>query len=203
MKNIASFALGIEDSKNLMPVNLSQISDGEIIDLVLAGDRRAYGELYKRYLDEIYRYLFYRVAKNQQEAEDLTQEVFIRAWDVISRSSKRKKKGNFRALVYRIAHNLSVDRWRTSKDEPSLQAEDLEVDVADFTTPEKRVLAQERSQALAAAVRELDPQLQNVFICRFINGLSHAETAQSLGLKEGHVRVLQHRALKKIRITLK
>ena len=50
--------------------------------------------------------------------------------------------------------------------------------------------------------RELDPQLQDVFICRFINKLSHAETARTLGLKEGHVRVLQYRALKKIRITL-
>jgi len=185
-----------------MHPNLSLITDGEIIDLVCAGDQRAYGELYKRYLDEIYRYLYYRVARNQQEAEDLTQEVFIRAWDVISRTGKRKKQANFRALAYRIAHNLSVDRWRTSKDEHPLQEEDLGLGAADLATPEKRVLVQERSQALAAAIKELDPQLQDVFICRFINELSHAETAQSLGLKEGHVRVLQHRALKKIRITL-
>lgn len=202
MKDIVSFASGIEDSKNLMPVNLSQISDGEVIDLVLAGNKRAYGELYKRYLDEIYRYLYYRVAKNQQEAEDLAQDVFLKAWDVISRTKKRKKKSNFRALAYRIAHNLSVDRWRTSKDEKSLQEVDLEVNFADFATPENRVLDQEQSQALAAAVRELDPQLQNVFICRFINQMSHAETAASLGLKEGHVRVLQYRALKRIRIVI-
>jgi RNA polymerase sigma factor (sigma-70 family) len=83
-----------------------------------------------------------------------------------------------------------------------LQEQDLGLDAADFATPEKKVLIQERSQALAAAVRELDPQLQDVFICRFINKLSHAETARTLGLKEGHVRVLQYRALKKIRITL-
>jgi RNA polymerase sigma-70 factor (ECF subfamily) len=202
MKNIASLSLNIKGKKILMPAKLSQISDGEIMDLVCAGNERAYGELFKRYLDEIYRYLYYRVARNQQEAEDLTQEVFIKAWDVIIKTKKRKKKSNFRALLYRIAHNLSVDRWRTSKDEQSLQEEDLGVDAADFTTPEKRVLVQERSQALAAAVRELDPQLQNVFICRFINELSHAETAQCLGIKEGHVRVLQHRALKKIRIIL-
>ena len=185
-----------------MPGNLSQISDGDIVDLVVAGNERAYGELYKRYLDEIYRYLYFRVAKNQQEAEDLTQEVFIKAWDVITRSSKRNKEGNFRALTYRIAHNLSIDRWRTTKDEQPLQEQDLGLDAADFATPEKKVLIQERSQALAAAVRELDPQLQDVFICRFINKLSHAETARTLGLKEGHVRVLQYRALKKIRITL-
>jgi RNA polymerase sigma-70 factor (ECF subfamily) len=202
MKNLASLSVNIKGKENLNPLNFSQISDDEIIDLVLGGNSRAYGELYKRYLDEIYRYLYYRVARNQQEAEDLAQEVFLNAWEAISKTRKRKKKSNFRALAYRIAHNLSVDRWRTHKDEKPLQEEDLGVMGADFVTPEKKVLAQEQSQALAAAVRELDPQLQNVFICRFINQLSHAETAQSLGLKEGHVRVLQYRALKKIKINL-
>ncbi len=202
MKNIVSFAIGTEDKNNKMPANLSQISDNEIIDLVCAGNERAYGELYKRYLDEIFRYLYYKVAKNQQEAEDLTQEVFIKAWGVISKTKKRKSKSNFRALVYRIAHNLSVDRWRTRKNEGTLQEDDLGMNAADLNTPEKSILDQERNQELAAVVRELEPQLQNVFICRFINGLSHTETAESLGLKEGHVRVLQYRALKKIRISL-
>lgn len=187
-----------------MSINLSQLSEEEILNLVRGGNDRAYGELYKRYLEEIYRYLFYRVAKDQQEAEDLTQEVFIRAWDVISKTKNRRSKGNsnFRALVYRIAHNLSVDRWRTSKDEQSIQEEDLKTESANLVTPEKTIIAQERDEELYTAVKELDTQLQNVFICRFINGLSHAETAQSLGLNEGHVRVLQYRALKKIRISL-
>lgn len=199
---VAGFAQGIKGKRNRMPVNLSQLTDHEIIDLVHAGNQRAYGELYKRYLDEIYRYLYYRVAKNQQEAEDLTQEVFIKAWDVISRTKKSKAKSNFRALAYRIAHNLSVDRWRTRKNEQSLQAAELGLDAADLTSPEKRIMVQQRNQRLAAAVQDLDPQLQNVFICRFINQLSHAQTAESLGLKEGHVRVLQHRALKKIKIKI-
>ena len=185
-----------------MTVNLSQLSEDEILNLIRNGNDRAYGELYKRYLDEIYRYLYYRVAANSQDAEDLTQEVFIKAWNVISKAKNGNNKNNFRALVYKIAHNLSVDRWRTRKNEQPLQEDELGVNSADLNSPEKSIMDQERNQELAVAVRKLDPQLQNVFICRFINGLSHAETAQSLGLNEGHVRVLQHRALKKIRITL-
>ena len=185
-----------------MTVNLSQPSEDEILNLVRDGNERAYGELYKRYIDEIYRYLYYRVATNSQDAEDLTQEVFIKAWDVISKAKNGNNKNNFRALVYKIAHNLSVDRWRTRKNEQPLKEDDLGVNSADLNTPEKSIMDQEGNEELAVAVRELDPQLQNVFICRFINGLSHAATAQSLGLNEGHVRVLQHRALKKIRITL-
>lgn len=185
-----------------MAVNLSQLSEDEILNLVCDGNERAYGELYRRYLDEIYRYLYYRAARNQQEAEDLTQEVFIRAWDVISRAKSRKSKNNFRALLFKIAHNLSVDRWRTNKGELSLQEEGSRTDDADLDTPEESMMARELKQELVAVIRKLDSQLQNVFICRFVIGLSHAETAQSLGLKEGHVRVLQHRALKKIRISI-
>lgn len=184
-----------------MSHNLSHLPENDILTLVQEGNDRAYGELYRRHLDEIYRYLYYRVAANSQDAEDLAQEVFIRAWDVISRSNNGRNAGSFRALVYRIAHNLSVDRWRTRKNEQPLE-DNLGVNSDAVNSPEQRLVDQERTQEMVAAVRELEPQLQNVFICRFLNNLSHAETAQSLGLNEGHVRVLQHRALKKIRMTL-
>ena len=176
----------------------SKASDEKIIKAVIQGDTQAYGELYKRYLDDIYRYVYYR-AVNHLEVEDLIQEVFIKAWEVILKN--QPKKYNFRALVYRIAHNLTVDRWRTKKQEISL--EKVESLPAPMLTPEQLTESNEESLDLAEAIRELQPQLQEVFICRFINGLSHAETAHILELTEGHVRVLQHRALKKIRIAIK
>ena len=185
-----------------MSHNLFQLPEYEIIALVREGNHRAYGELYRRYLDEIYRYLYYRVARNQLEAEDLAQEAFLRAWEVISKHKKSRKNSSFRALLYRIAYNLAVDRWRSQKADLSLEEEKGGIQISVSDLPENQVLVQEQTQELVKAVRELEPQLQNVFICRFINGLSHAETAQSLGLKEGHVRVLQFRALKKIRISV-
>lgn len=186
-----------------MSSNLSQATEYEIITSVREGNQRAYGELYRRYLDEIYRYLYYRVARNGPEAEDLAQEVFLRGWEAIIKSRKSPTKSNFRALLYRIAHNLAVDRWRAAKNDLLLGDEIRDIHDQDAVMPEKKILVREQNQILAEAVRELDPKLQNVFICRFINGLSHAETAQVLELKEGHVRVLQHRALKQIRITVK
>ena len=186
-----------------MASNLSLISEAEILTLVRDGDTRAYGELYNRYLDEIYRYLYFRVARNQPEAEDLAQEVFLKGWKALTSGSRSRKKSNFRALLYRIAHNLAVDRWRTEKDEMSLEDGRPSIQASEDEMPEYQILTTEQNQELAAAIRELDPNLQDVFICRFINVLSHAETAQILGLKIGHVRVLQHRALKQIRITIK
>ena len=183
-----------------MPSDYSKASDEKIIKAVIHGDIQAYGELYERYLDEIYRYVYYRAA-NHLEAEDLAQVVFIKAWEMILK--KQPKKYNFRAFVYRIAHNLMVDRWRTQKQERSLEVENVESIPDPAPTPEQIMLSNEESHNLAEAIRELEPRLQHVFICRFINGLSHAETAQTLGLTEGHVRVLQHRALKKIRVVIK
>lgn len=185
-----------------MTANLSQLSEDDLLDLVRDGNVRAYGELYDRFLDEIYRYLFFRVARNQLEAEDLAQEVFLKAWDVISRPKKSSKKDNFRALLYRISHNLAVDRWRGHKEQVAWDEENPPAAASAGELPEAKLVAQEQSLMLAEAVRELEPKLQEVFICRFINNLSHAETAQVLGLKEGHVRVLQHRALKKIRVEI-
>jgi RNA polymerase sigma-70 factor (ECF subfamily) len=176
---------------------LSRLPDEKLIKRVLSGDTRAYGVLYERYLDEIYRYVYYRVAKNSLETEDLTQVVFIKAWDVILQD--RAENYNFRALIYQIAHNLVIDRWRTLKTELLIDEQLME---GAIPKPEQQIIMNEESDELVRVIRELEPKLQEVVICRFINELSHAETARSLGLTEGYVRVLQYRALKKMRVLI-
>ena len=181
-----------------MPLKFSKASDVEVIKKILSGDGKAYGELYQRYLDEIYRYVFYRVAKNHLEAEDLTQNVFIKAWEVIL--DNKTENYHFRALVYRIARNLTIDRWRTQKTEQSFDESNSQLIENSAFEPEQQIISNEANDDLLQAIRALKPDQQDVIICRFINELSHAETAQALGLTESHVRVLQHRALNELRI---
>lgn len=184
-----------------MPSDYTKASDEELIKAVIQGDNHAYGELFNRYLNEIYRYVYYRVASNHLDAEDMIQVVFFRAWEVIL--NNQPKKYNYRALIYRIAQNLTIDRWRTQKKETSLEEVNSRSQVKETApTPDQLTFQNEESRKLAAAIRDLESRLQNVIVCRFINGLSHAETAKALGLTESHVRVLQHRALKKIRIAI-
>ncbi len=173
----------------------------KVIKMVLDGDVQAYGILYDCYYDEIYRYVYYRVARSETEAEDLTQIVFIRAWKVVSK--KKTKKTNFRSLVYRIAHNLVIDYYRTRKNDVPLEKKMIESMPSNSLTPEELALEKDDHQSVLNAIRELEPQYQDVLICRFINGLSHAETAKILDLSVGHVRVLQHRALKRIQVEIK
>lgn len=177
-----------------MPPIQQEWSDAELVDRAASGDAAAFGDLYERYLDDIYRYIFYRVG-DEAEAEDLTENVFLKAWQALPKS--RRRIDSFRAWIYRIAHNLVIDGYRTRKATHSL---DEFVSLRD-EAPSPEALAQlsDESSRLVRKFAQLKPQLRQVLLCRFVSGLSHAETARVLDLKKGHVRVLQHRALKEIR----
>jgi RNA polymerase sigma-70 factor (ECF subfamily) len=166
----------------------------ELIARSIDGDTGAFGTLYERYLGAIYRYVYYSVP-DHAEAEDLTENVFLKAWQALPRF--RLQEAGFRAWLYRIAHNAIIDRHRTRK-----RTEPLE-EVAHLRdpapTPETVVEADQEVLRLSAALSRLKPKARQVILCRFISGLSHAETAEALGVSEGHVRVLQHRALKRMR----
>jgi len=154
--------------------------------------------LYERYLERIYRYVYYRVS-DHDEAEDLTETVFLKAWEALPRF--RVKGATFGAWLYRIAHNTVVDRHRTQRAAlPLSQA--LDVRDGGASSPEAVAEAEQESTWLQTALSRLEPRLQEVILNRFVNGLSHRETAGVMGLRESHVRVLQHRALQEMRDAL-
>jgi len=165
----------------------------ELVDRALSGDAEAFGDLYELYLDEIYRYIYYRVAE-PAEAEDLTEMVFLKAWETLPESTE--PMDDIRAWLYRVAHNLVIDRHRTQKQTVPLEET---LTHGDHPTPEGAALNLDASRELALKIGQLKPVLQQVLLCRFVSDMSHAETARTMGLREGHVRVLQYRALKEIR----
>ncbi len=169
-------------------------SDPDLVARATRGDAGAFGDLYERYLDEIFRFIFYRVL-DQEEAEDLTERVFLKAWEALPRGPR--PIANFRAWIYRVARNQVIDRHRTRK--AAVPLEEVATLRDGSPAPEAVAQAREESAELAAVLARLEPRYQQVLVCRFVNGLSHAETAQVLGLKENHVRVLQHRALQEVR----
>jgi RNA polymerase sigma-70 factor (ECF subfamily) len=178
--------------------NGNQLSDDELLDLVAKGNKRAFGALYERYIDAIYRYVLFQVGGNEVDAEDVTEEVFLRAFKMVLK--KRKKNSNFKALIYRIAHNLVIDRYRTRKSLVSLeQVEELK---DTNPHPESWVQNSELSEDLVAAIKELKPKMQKVIILRFIVGADTSETADIMGISEGYVRVLQYRALQELKTSV-
>ncbi len=177
-----------------MPPQSSHPSDEDLIARAMQGDAMAFGDLYERYLTPLYRYVFYRV-NDVAEAEDLTEQVFLKAWEALGRYQLRAVP--FSAWLYRIAHNAIADQYRTRKATLPLEGQLLLLDTTGG--PEDRLDWRETIESVAHALTQLAPIHQQVLTLRFISGLSHAETARVLERSEEAVRVLQHRALTALR----
>lgn len=175
-------------------IDWSALPDAELVRLARQGEGRAFGELYERYVGTIYRYVRSRVG-GQQEAEDLTETVFLRALESLDRYEERGWP--FSAFLYRIARNLITDRYRKGGEEVSLEA--VVPQALDGPSPEDRVLESEEADAVRRALRVLPTDYQEVIRLRILLSLSTAETAAWMGRSEGAVRVLLYRALKALR----
>ena len=166
-------------------------SEDELIGRAMQGDPEAFGELYVGHLDRIYRYIFYRVG-HVPEAEDLTEQVFLRAWQVMGRY--RREGIPFSAWLYRIAHNLVIDYYRATKTVVPLHSDHLTLS-REALSPEEQLVHKAEVTRLREAIARLSEPQREVILLRFVEGLSHAQVACRVGKSEGAVRVMQHRAL--------
>ena len=165
--------------------------EDDLLARAIKGDAEAFGDLYERHLLSIYRYIHYRIGE-VREAEDLTETVFVKVWQALP--NFKQGKASFRTWLYRVAHNLLVDYYRTHKEEHELPHDSALR--SSSPQPEEQLIEMEKSMFIATAIRRLNPQHQEILALRFINEMSHEEAAQVMGKSAGAVRVLQHRALK-------
>ncbi len=169
-------------------------ADEALVRAAKSGDASAFGELYERYRDAIYRYCLSRTG-TAHDAEDLTSDVFVKALHSIDRYQERGLP--FVAFLYRIARNAAIDRSRTLKQ--PLSVDELVTQPASSQNVEAdAMLAVDRS-ILLAALTKLKTDHRDVIVMRFIEGYSALEVAAALGKTEGAVRTLQHRALERLR----
>ncbi len=161
-----------------------------LVNRAIEGDAEAFGDLYERYMNQLYRYIYYRIGDTGL-SEDFTEAVFLRVWE--SLPSFDINRISFKGWLFRVARNLLVDYYRTRKRQHPL---DEDFDFPDpQQSPEERMIASERKALVISALKEIKQEYQDVLTLRFVNGLSHLETAKVLNRSVGAVRVLQHRAL--------
>lgn len=172
--------------------------DQDLLVKISKGDKHAFGVLYQKYLDQIYNFIYFQVRGNKQEAEDLTEEVFLRCFQVVTEETKKNK--NFRALVYTIARNLVIDSYRSKKD--VVDIDNIEITSSQLRNPEETLESWQLSSTLVEAIRELRPNLQEVIILRYILELETDEIAEIMGISMNYVRVLQYRALQSLKVTI-
>jgi RNA polymerase sigma-70 factor (ECF subfamily) len=174
-------------------------TEGEsLVDRAVRGDTGAFGRLYDIYADRIYRHIYYRTA-NIEDARDMTQDVFARAWQVLPKY--RRTSTPFLGWLFTISHNRVIDYYRTRKDHAY-----LDIDVTADTrgsSPEEFAEAQFNRYEVRRAVLKLPEDQQRVILLTFIEGMEYPEVAAILNKSEGNIRVIVHRALKKMREILK
>ncbi len=158
-----------------------------------AGDPEAFGELYDRYVDLVYRYVYYRVG-SQALAEDLTSETFLRALRRITSFTWQGR--DIGAWFITIARNLIADHFKSGRYRLEVTTADmLDADQAE-DSPEGAVLDSLTNVALLEAVKQLGAEQQECVVLRFLQGLSVAETALAMGKNEGAIKALQYRAVR-------
>lgn len=159
------------------------------------GQADSFGLLYDRYCQPIYRFIFLKL-NNKEDAEDLTHEVFVSAWQNIGDYDSRGYP--FSSWLYRIARNRVVDRWRTKKDTTPLES----VSEAVFEiapTLESNLDKQSELARVKKSISLLNEEQQTIIVLRYIEELAPAEIATILSKSEGAVRLAQHRAINKLK----
>jgi len=171
-------------------------------DLVRRAQRRepeAFSQLYEEHFDRIYRYVLLRV-RNQADAEDITQQVFLKALESIG--SYRWRGMPFASWLFRIAHNAVVDYWKKkSREKVAAVAPEAIDQMVEESSNDPAALAELTFDVkqLAGACEQLTDGQREIISLRFAGGLSVAESAKVMGKSEGAVKVLQHAALVKLR----
>ena len=167
----------------------------KLIDDAKAGNQESFSKLYDHYLPAIYRFIYMKVS-HRHEAEDLTHEVFVSAWQNIARYSH--KGFPFSSWLYRLARNRVIDHYRVSK--PHSDIENLSPEQISLNPMIESVIDDGfQFKLVRSAIQKLKPNQQDVLIMKFIEDLSHKEIAHALKKSEGAIRLIQHRAIQELK----
>jgi len=172
-------------------------NDSDLIARARKGDTEAFGELYRRYFDPIFRYLRTRVDQDD-DAEDLAETVFLRAYTSLHRY--RERGWPFSAFLYQVARNALADHYRKGRPETDLtEAEGLGTTARAL---DEDLVVAERIRLVQQAMTGLPTDYQEVIRLRILLGLSTEAAAQWMGRSEGALRVMLFRALAALRARL-
>jgi RNA polymerase sigma-70 factor (ECF subfamily) len=156
-------------------------------------DRRAFGVLYRRYLERVYSYAFYQLG-DHHEAEDATERTFLAALAAIDGFTDQG--ATFRAWLFRIAHNTIANAHRSRRRRRTAPMSAVEDQPAPGADPAGVVARADDGRAIRAALDRLPADRRQVIVLRFVDGLSAREIGAVLDRSEGAARVLLHRALR-------
>jgi RNA polymerase sigma-70 factor, ECF subfamily len=169
------------------------VEETDLINECQQGSKEAFGFLYDLYLDKIYRFVYYKVM-NKESAEDITSDVFLKAFSRIG--TYDASKANFSTWIYSIARNAVIDHYRSKK-----QMDDIDdyFDLAEDANIERTIDAKDKLRQVSKYLKTLSPSQREVVILRVWQGMPYKEIAEVLGKTEAGVKMSFSRAVKDLK----
>ncbi|ANN20966.1 RNA polymerase subunit sigma-70 [Amycolatopsis orientalis] len=176
----------------------------ELVSAAQGGDTSAFGRLYDRYVDVVYRYVLFRLG-DRDLAEDVTSETFLRALRRITSVSYQGR--DVGAWFVTIARNIILDHVKSSRFRLEVVTDEVaepsgapigNVGVQAVAGPEQQAISRATRAELLRCVAELGEDQRECIVLRFMQGLSVAETAAIMRRNEGAIKALQHRAVRRL-----
>jgi len=157
---------------------------------------RAFEELYRAHLRDVYSYAYYRVG-NHHDAEDVTEQTFLQAYRHFERARRESEGRPLRPWLIRIAHNLASNLYRDRARRPEAALDAVEPPRHPHDT-ERVAEGREELRSLMKGIKTLPDDRREALIMRFALGMSNREIARALGRTDGATKVLIHRAIKQL-----
>lgn len=168
-----------------------------LVERAKAGDRDAFGEIYKLYFKKIYRYCSFNLYDNSA-AQDICQETFVKAWKSIKNFNTGEPNWSIQAFLFKIARNLIIDKARSKKEFSLNEFEDLESNENLYDSLEKT----EKRKLIEEAISKLNDEEKQIIILRYFEEMDSKQVSKILGVKDGALRVRQYRTVQKLKTIL-
>ena len=172
---------------------MTQVDPEDIAQRAAQRDPDAFTQVYDEHVDTVYRYIYFKVSDGGV-AEDLTSEVFVKAWERIDRFQWRNVP--LQNWLLRIARNIVIDYYRSRPRRLTSPLDELGDSQSDEPTPEEHLARDSEHDALRRGLAQLPDDQRDVLILRFVEGYSHREVADALEKSVVAVRQIQVRGLR-------
>lgn len=170
-------------------------TDELLVTRVLKGERDAFDILIRKYQGIIYNYIF-KNTLNKEDSEDITQEVFIKAYKNLYRLENKER---FYSWLFKIAINTMNTSFKAKKQHNFIEeSEMLDIKCNVNDTPEERLQIKEENLELLKKLSVLNEEEKNAMILKYVQGFSYKEVGEILGIKEETIKTKLHRAKKKL-----
>ncbi len=169
-----------------------------LVEKAQSGDDSAFEALYRSHAQAVFRYTK-SIVRNPTLAEDITAQTFLQAWKALIRLRQPER---FDSWLFRIAHNVAISEVKRSPQTANVDETPEPVETSRLNAPESLVDLKFDVAAVREGLLGLPEHFREILILRFVSGLSHEEVGRQVGKTAQNVRVIQFRALNRLRSEL-